>query len=195
MLVDVLQNKTLEGKEDTLFNSLWHNRATIGDQYLLEQIECKNSNAMQLLYKRYYTSLASFINMCLSDDQDTADILQDSFLDIWLGKKIWDRRQSVKVFILSIIRKKIDNITKVVKRNFLHEKAVAFSCDDLERQTKQSRFQDPLKHLSPRCKSLLFLLYKESLSYEQIAIIESCTVSSVKRRFLEASRRLKMQVN
>ena len=165
------------------------------DKYLIEQIECGCQNAMRILYHKYYMPLTSLINSCLPHNQDKAKVLHNSFLDIWSGQKIWDRRQSVKVFILSIVKKKINALNELVKKTFTPNRAIKLSSDESDIKIKMSDLQHQMSYLSPAHRGLLFLLHKESLSYEQIAVIENCSVESVKKRFLDVSKRFKPHVN
>ena len=162
------------------------------DRYLIEQIESGCQKSMKILYHKYCTSLTSLINSCLAHHQDKAKVLHNSFLDIWSGHKIWDRRQSVKVFLISIVKKKIDAVNDVFQRTL--SPAGAMKSGDSALTQKGSDLQCQLSYLSPAHRGLLFLLHKENLSYEQIASIENCSVESVKKQILHLLRRLKTQV-
>jgi len=131
----------------------------------------------------------------MTQDQYKAKILHNSFLDIWSGHKIWNRRQSVKVFILSIVKKKINALNEVGRKFLFHDDARQSSTDDSDMKTKALDPQHPLANLSSAHRGLLFLLHKESLSYEQISIIENCSVDNIKKQFLDLLRRLKTPAN
>lgn len=163
------------------------------DRYLIEQIECGCQNAMRTLYHKYYLSLTSLINMCLPRSQDKAKVLHNSFLDIWSGRKTWDRRQSVKVFILSIVKRKINALDEALRRTLTHDNAIKASKGEHSLSSKASDLQHQLSYLSPVHRGLLFLMHKENLSYEQIATIENCSVDSVKKQFLDLLKLLKTQ--
>ena len=165
------------------------------DKYLIEQIECGCQNAMRILYHKYYMPLTSLINSCLTHNQDKAKVLHNSFLDIWSGQKVWDRRQSVKIFILSIIKKKINALSKAFKRPLSLNGDMKSSSDEYAPTFKESVLTHQLAYLSPAHRGLLFLLHKENLSYEQIAAIENSSVDSIKKQFLDLLRCLKRQVN
>jgi len=195
MITTLTQNDKLENIAYSLANvSQGHQKPDI-DRYLIEQIEGGCQNAMKILYHKYYISLTVLINMCLTQDQDKAKVLHNSFLDIWSGQKIWDRRQSVKVFILSIVKKKINALNELVKKTVTPYRAVKLSNDESDIKIKMSDLQHQMSYLSPAHRGLLFLLHKESLSYEQIAVIENCSVESVKKRFLDVSKRFKPHIN
>jgi len=192
MITTLTQNDKLENIAYSLANvSQGHQKPDI-DRYLIEQIEGGCQNAMKILYHKYYISLTVLINMCLTQDQDKAKVLHNSFLDIWSGHKVWDRRQTVKVFLISIVKKKINAINQVLKKTLSPDEAMKF--DDSNLALKGSDLQGQISYLSPAQRGLLFLLHKENLSYEQIATIENCSVDKIKKQFLDVLRRLKVQV-
>jgi len=195
MMTITLQSHTLESPTFSLPETPQSRQKADLDRYLIEQIECGCQIAMKILYDKYYKPLTSFINACMTQDQYKAKILHNSFLDIWSGHKIWNRRQSVKVFILSIVKKKINALNEVGRKFLFHDDARQSSTHDSDIKTKASDLQGPLANLSSAHRGLLFLLHKESLSYEQISIIENCSVESVKKQFLDLLRRLKTQTN
>ena len=188
----MIKSVILENLVDSLANASQGHQKTNVDGYLIEQIECGCQNSMKRLYHKYYKSLTSLINSCLTHNQDKAKVLHNSFLDIWSGHKVWDRRQTVKLFLISIVKKKINAINQVLKKTLSPDEAMKF--DDSNLAQKWSDLQGQISYLSPAQRGLLFLLHKENLSYEQIATIENCSVDKIKKQFLDVLRRLKTQV-
>ena len=191
MITSALRNSKSERPVYSPANTTQGHQKSDVDRYLIERIECGCQNAMKILYRKYYTSLTSLINACLPNNRDKAALLNNSFLDIWSGQKVWDRRQSVQVFILSIVKKKINAFKDVIKRSSSNDGEMKSSSDGSDMKIIDSDIQHQLSYLSPAHKGLLFLLHKENLSYEQIATIENCSVDSIKKQFLDLLIRLK----
>lgn len=190
MMITVDNNKS-KNKPNSLANASRAHLTSEIDRYLIEQIECGCQNSMKTLYHKYYVSLTSLIKICLISGQDKAKVLHNSFLDIWSGRQIWDRRQSVKVFIFSIVERKINTFNEEIRRTLNQENDIKAYMGENDLFAKVSDLQHQLSYLSPAHRGLLFLIYKENLSYEQIAIIENCSVDSVKNQFLDLLKRLK----
>lgn len=195
MITAIIEYNKLEYFEHSLFKASRERHKPDTDKKLIEQIERGSRNAMKRLYDKYYLPLTSFMNTCLNCDQTILEILNNSFFDIWSGRKIWDRQQSAKVFILSIVRKKINAHNETIKRTLSHGITMESSSEESGRRIKPLNVQEQLTHLPPEHRGLLFLFYEENLSYEQIAIIENCSADDVKKQFLTLIRLLKTQVN
>lgn len=71
------------------------------DKELFEQIELKNSHALELLYDRYETSLYLLLTRVMSDEQRIQKTLTQIFKAVWSEPR---RHDSVHGFLIAAMK-------------------------------------------------------------------------------------------
>jgi len=191
MIIEDIWKQALVRKNYDVIKTSLRTFPNAADADLLGKIEYGDREAMRHLYSRYLHLLNAFIDTCLINCKKRSEILHNSFLDIWRGKKVWNRQQSVKVFILTIVRKKIEKLNEQTKKNLSHNNNNRYS----KKMSKQLQETDNRRQghtiLSHQHRRLLFLIYNENLSYDQVSVIENCSPETVKKRFLDTLMHIK----
>jgi len=164
------------------------------DEELLSGIEQGDKALMAELYKKHSTSFNSYILNRLNDLQHQYTILNDIFLKLWEGKVRWDRRLPFKIYIFKILRHKIDVLNSISIDDNVSGAQLHFSKSNQTKQkTKISSLHEKCKVLPADLKSLLYVIYNEGLSYNEVAIIENSTINMIEQRLLSAFTLIKNQ--
>ena len=161
------------------------------DVELITGIERGALKSMEGLYHKYCKSLAYYIEHRLNDKEHRLNILKTVFLEIWQGKEKWDREHPVIVFIFSLVRRKIDRVNILSDENLSLDESSDTGGKMLKAKSHTTFLRDKLKSLPSELNSLIHMIYEEALTYEQIAIIENCSVNTIEQRFLRATTLLK----
>jgi len=165
------------------------------DVELITGVERGVLKSMEVLYHKYCKSLSYYIEHRLNDKAQRLNILKTVFLEIWQGKEKWDRQHPVIVFMFSIVKRKIDKVNILSGENPSQDESSDLGEKKLKAKSNTTFLRDKLKSLPSELNSLIHMMYEEALTYEQIAIIENCSVDTIEQRFLRAMTLLKTDVS
>ena len=164
------------------------------DECLLEHISRDDQHAFQLLMERYYGALFVFATRQLRDNFIAEDVVQDTFLSIWNGRKKLTHVTMLKSYLYRIVRHKCVTVQRSSQRlqAFVHNHpdTVEDAMDQyIETETIRS-FLAAIETLPPR-SGLVIKLSLEGLRQEKIAEQMEITVATVKALKAEGIRRLR----
>ena len=137
------------------------------------------------------------------NDALVEDCIQDLFLEIWKNRKNLGKTDSIKLYLLSSLRrkiirkstsesKKIDKNASVENYNF----EVEFTPEDLiisdeTTQLNNKKLQGHLQKLSKRQKEAIYLKYYQGLEYDEISRIMDINYQSARNLVYSALKALK----
>lgn len=155
-----------------------------------------DSEAMELLVRRYQPRLAGFVFACVGDGQAVDDLCQAIFLKVIAGLRRLEENGKFESWLFRIARNAcFDHLRRRrLRRIFEPWQAEADqfpsageSADDRRIQA----FRRALMMLPKKQRELVALLQDDQLSYEQLATITNSCVSSVRSRLFRARRQLR----
>ncbi|MDL2230394.1 RNA polymerase sigma factor [Alistipes sp. OttesenSCG-928-L06] len=82
---------------------------TVIDNQLLARIKDGDHDAFKQLYYRWEEPLHKFLTRLIGSSEDAADICQDTFTDLWMGREAIDLRKNSKALIYLVARRKVWN--------------------------------------------------------------------------------------
>lgn len=142
--------------------------------------------AFQEIYEKYVSMLRYFANKYLQDERMTEDILQDTFVSLWEGRKGFTHELAIKSFLYTGIRNRCLNALR-------HEKikqkyAGIFTDEPLEEDFLEKvietelldRLHQIFEEISPACKEV-YRLSLEGKKHEEIAAELNISVNTVKK--------------
>jgi len=169
----------------------------LDDATLLAQIAATGDKAaMKALYDRHSDTLYRFLRARLGDSFEAADVVQETFLEIWRTAARFEGRSAVRTWIFGIARNKAVDRMRRGAREVLAEpddavpdqapdpEAVAMAASDA------SRLRACIGRLSDTHRSAIHLAFWRELPYGEIAEIEGVPVGTIKTRVLHAKRLL-----
>ncbi|MEL6729258.1 MAG: RNA polymerase sigma factor [Pseudomonadota bacterium] len=166
------------------------------DDALIRRIERGDKAAMRVLYERHSNGLTAFARNRLKDPFEAADVVQETFLEVWTKASTFEARASVRSWMFSIARNKaVDRIRKSAKV-IASEPDETIVDDGPAVETIVSNAQDAervqhcLSELSDAQRAAVTLSFFEEMTYREIAETESVSESTVKSRIHYAKKLL-----
>lgn len=168
-------------------------------QKLTSLIAQGNRKAFDSFYSKEYQKAVFFTNHYLRDYELSQDIVQDSFMAVWLNRKSLDSTFPVEPYLYSIIRNKSINLLRrlsvdkkvkdvLLKREYSanlsalnHDSAELMAASQLNEQISKAFSQLPEKIHSTFVKSRV-----EGLTYKEIAGKEQVSVKVVEYHITQA---------
>ena len=157
--------------------------------------------AFDELVMKYQRPLYSMIYRMVSDHDDTADILQKTFVKAFTGLKHFERRSSFKTWLYQIAinlaknlyrdRSRITSISLddvVIRRN-------PQTLDRLISAEQRERVQHALSRLPEKQRLTLLLRVQEEKKFEEIAQIMKSSLGTAKANYHHAVQKLKSMIN
>lgn len=128
---------------------------------LVERIGKGDRIAFNELYRRYYPSLRSYAELFL-DEEESEDVVQDVFLNVWLRKEGLDDSLSLQGYLLRSVYNSSLNILKKKGRS-----------NDYRSMYEQEIEEIGYKYYDPDTNDVIRKLYNQDLRAEINAAINS----------------------
>lgn len=173
------------------------------DELLIEGIKLDRNDALEVLYKKYYTSVQHLVIANNGSEQDAKDIYQETIIIVYekfrYGNTILSC--SLKTFIYSIARnlwlKKLNGVQKKSISIDEHESFLDLSDDMSQAQSNEhlySQIEQAMETLGEPCRSLIEDFYLKGLNIsgitEKYAYNNSDTAKTQKYKCLMRLKRM-----
>ena len=173
------------------------------DELLIEGIKLDRNDALEVLYKKYYTSFQHLVIANNGTEQDAKDIYQETIIIVYekfrYGNTILSC--SLKTFIYSIARnlwlKKLNGVQKKSISIDEHESFLDLSDDMSQAQNNEhlySQIEQAMETLGEPCRSLIEDFYLKGLNIsgitEKYAYNNSDTAKTQKYKCLMRLKRM-----
>ncbi|TNJ46956.1 RNA polymerase sigma-70 factor [Tamlana fucoidanivorans] len=145
-----------------------------------------DKDAFKEFYDLFYDKLFNYINSYTHDHDTTLDILQDSFIKLWDGRKSLKAGKSVIGLLYKISYNAFVDIHRKSKTEFkmldtlAYKKSLELSTDNED--VKEARIEQmmlAIESLPPRCKEIFKMSKMEGIKYVDIAETLSISVKTV----------------
>ncbi|WP_455636167.1 RNA polymerase sigma-70 factor [Parabacteroides sp.] len=128
---------------------------------LIERVRKGDRIAFNELYRQYYLSLRSYAELFL-DEEESEDVVQDVFLNVWLRKEGLDDSQSLQGYLLRSVYNSSLNVLKKKGRS-----------NDYRSVYEQEIEEIGYKYYDPDANDVIRKLYNQDLRTEINAAINS----------------------
>jgi len=172
------------------------------DQELMQEIKADNMIAFDILYKKYSRRLLKFSFSILKSREESENILQDVFLNLWENRHKVENDSSVKYYIftiaynssISLIREKARE-TKFIdflklRQNLAQEPVNV----ELEFNELKNRIDQIIDHLPQRQKEVYRLHRDEGLKYHEIAEKLKISVNTIENHMSRALKTIRKEL-
>jgi RNA polymerase sigma-70 factor (ECF subfamily) len=169
----------------------------LDDATLIQRIGAAGDKAaMKALYERHSDALYRFLRARLGDPFEAADVMQETFLEIWRAASRFEGRSAARTWMFGIARNKAVDRMRRGSREVASElddrapdeapnpEAMAVAASDAE------RVRECIGRLSETHRSAIHLAFWRELPYGEIAEIEGVPVGTIKSRVMHAKRLL-----
>lgn len=162
-----------------------------GEPYLVERLKAGDREAFDCIYRLYARRLYSFAYLVCRSHHDAEDILQDTFVKLWVHRERISRADSIKSLLFTIARNRLINAYKKLAPLTLtddmtaHEAAVdtrsvATPGRGLEYTEFERGVMACIDDLPPTQRQVVMLSRFESLSNNEIADRLGLSLQTVK---------------
>ena len=165
----------------------------VSDETLLESAAKGSQRAFEALMDRYMRVVYSYIAMRASS-ADAADILQETMLAVWQGISGFDRRSSLKTWLLAVARRKLCDFYRARQsaRELSMSEAFPDSCgeefdidsgeDMAAGITERLDAAAAIKSLDAGERDLIYLIFEAGLTYAEVSEATGIPVGTIKSR-------------
>ena len=172
------------------------------DEKLMQEIKADNMFAFDILYKKYSKRIYKFAYSLLKSQEESENIVQDVFLNLWENRNKVEKDSSVKYYVftiaynsaISIIRKKAREsqfIEYLKSLQDLNQEPVNI---ELEYHELTHRLEDIVDHLPDRQKSIYVLHNIEGLKYSEISKRLNISTNTIENHMSRALRTIRKKL-
>lgn len=168
---------------------------SINDSTLWENFKRGDESSFALIFRTHYQAIFNY-GLKLNKDRDLVeDCVQELFLELWKNRNSLGSTDQIKPYLLKSARRKIikkinqDSKFKKLFSNILPKEEYAFEIvlspenQVISQQISEEKIlkaQSLLDTLPPRQKEILYLLFYQEMSYEEIAKIMDINYQSAR---------------
>jgi RNA polymerase sigma-70 factor (ECF subfamily) len=172
------------------------------DEELMREIKADNMFAFDLIYKKYSKKLYKFGYSLLKSHEETENLVQDVFLNLWENRHKVEKDSSIKSYIfaitynsaISILRKKAmeSKFVEYLKSlQIINEKPVNM---ELEYTELTNRINEIVYALPQRQKEVYLLHKVEALKYSEIAVLLDISVNTIENHMSRALKTIRKKL-
>jgi RNA polymerase sigma-70 factor, ECF subfamily len=178
------------------------------DEELMQRIQAREEQALEILIKRYQAMLRSVVGRMLPNDQDVTDVVEEVFIGIWNQSSNFDtaKGRAVGWMITMARRRAIDR----VRRRQAYDRAEMrfrlstdtgsqhFALDDVEKDAacadNAATFAELISKLPEAQKEVVKMAFYQGFSQREIARKTGIPLGTVKTRLELGVKKLRAAV-
>jgi len=173
---------------------------------LIERVRKGDRIAFNELYRQYYLSLRSYAELFL-DEEESEDVVQDVFLNVWLRREGLDDSQSLQGYLLrsvynsslNVLKKKgRSNDYRSVYEQEIEEIGYKYYDPDandvirkLYNQDLRAEINAAINSLPARCREVFTLSYLHDMPSKEISLQLGISLSTVDNHIYSALKLLR----
>lgn len=177
------------------------NKDYIVDKPLLDAIATGDERAFATLVHELYSKLFPFTVSLIKSEAEADDVLQESFLKIWLHRSSLTGIQNPSGWVYTIIANTASNHLRarirreLAAKNFNSQPVVAGEVvEEIDAKFTQSLIDEAVSQLPEKRKLVFLLSKKEGLSRKEIAARLNISENTVRNQLVEAVRAVQEHV-
>jgi RNA polymerase sigma-70 factor, ECF subfamily len=168
-----------------------------------DRIRRGDSAAFEALFRAHYDSLCSFAVRYTDSSAIAEELVQDVFARVWTDHSRWPAPQNPRAYLFTAVRNRALNVGRrqQLEADWIEaEIAGALESDDSTDATPVAPIADPDAHdhleravasLPERCRLVMHLRWRESMSYADIAAILGISNKGVENHLARGLRALR----
>jgi len=155
------------------------------------------------VYETYWEDLFKYVMRILNDLDETADIVQESFISFWEIKAQIPRIRSIKAYLFILARNKAfkrlkDNLKNqhlVEKMSSFYASSDASSPELIELKELSDWIDTEIDKLPVKMREVFILSRKQYLSYQEIAQLLNISDQTVKKQIYNSLKFLRHHID
>lgn len=173
--------------------------ALYSDEELMKEIKADNMFAFDSLYKKYCNKVYNFGFSILKSTEESENLMQDVFLNLWENRHKVEKDTSIKSYIftitynsaISIIRKKTRESKFIEYLMSLQEITEEPASVQLEYAELTNKLNDVINALPQRQKEVYLLHRVDCMKYSEIAERLNISVNTVENHMSRALKTIR----
>jgi len=167
------------------------------DQYICELLSSDNKQGMNLLFKKYFESLVIWADTFLNDLDQSKDLVQDLFVNIWRNKNYRNLNPDKLPSYLHVAVKNAC-FSKLKKKDLLKNTCELELFDKIYEEYESNREEIIAKilveveKLPANGKEVIKCIYLREMKYQEAADELSVTVSTIKTHLVRSLKTLRI---
>jgi RNA polymerase sigma-70 factor (family 1) len=172
------------------------------DGELMQEIKAGNMFAFDLLYKKYSKKVFKFGYSILKSTEESENLIQDVFLNIWENRHKVEKDSSIKSYVFTIT---YNSAISVIRRKARDEKFIEYlqslqevndepANAELEYNELSERLDEIIKGLPDRQKEVFLLHRIEGLKYTEIADRLNISVNTIENHMSRALKTIRKKL-
>ncbi len=165
------------------------------DSALLIALKNGDQAALETLFRTYYERLCNYANTMLNDGDESEEIVQQLFIQIWEKRASMNISNSIQAYLHKAVRNSCLNKIKHNKVKRLHAEEVTALANHSEPSSSislQNELQDQIKKaiesLPEQCRIIFKLSRFEELKYSEIADQMGLSIKTIENQMGKALR-------
>ncbi|QNL51909.1 RNA polymerase sigma-70 factor [Olivibacter sp. SDN3] len=172
-------------------------KVSTDQQQLLIAMRNGSEAAFTALYELHWQNLFTYVMKVVKDEDETADIIQDIFLNLWLSRDKVHRIEDLDAYLFIMARNtSLQRLAAKSKNNKLVERLQCYLAGTHQTETDKMMFGKELKEivdkaiaqLPNKMREVFVLSREEDLSHREIANRLSISDKTVKKQVSYAIR-------
>lgn len=173
------------------------------ERILIERIIRGDHTAFDRVYNMYAGRLYAFAIQYCKNESDAEDIVQETFIRLWLGRATIKNRDSLKSLLFTVAHNRLVNAYKLRLNSPLYEdyvqaQHVAVGADG-DRHMEYTEFERMVRRelnlLSPTQQSVIMMSRFEQMSNSEIAQALGLSMQTVKNSLSTGLKILREKIN
>jgi RNA polymerase sigma factor (sigma-70 family) len=171
------------------------------DEKLIELIQIGDQSALVALYKENYTMVRNFILRNSGDEDEVADVLQDSLIAVWqnVNKDTFHLTVKLSTYLMSIVKnqwfKRLKKKSRFVVVDESIKEKIAKTTELQSSTFDHEIIREKVKNLDETCMKLLSFFYFDGLNNKSIAQkLGFANTDTVKSKKYQCFKKLQKEV-
>ncbi|WP_256009536.1 RNA polymerase sigma factor [Desertivirga xinjiangensis] len=173
------------------------------DVDIILRLKNGDESAFRFVYEQCYPGLYGFAYSFLKEKQLCEEVLQETFVALWMQKDSLDTAKAIEPFLFTVCRRRIlDHFRKMTSTTAL-KKQLMSRMSELANDTEEAvLYHDALQitnaaieRLPPQQQLVFKLSRVEGLSFDEIADRLNLSRNTVKNHLVAALKNLRLQLN
>ncbi|WP_442587072.1 RNA polymerase sigma factor [Pedobacter sp. AW31-3R] len=173
------------------------------DSVLLAQLRDGDEKAFVLVYDKNYRKIYQFANSLLKNKEQSEEILQETFLNVWINRERLDIHLPIEPLLFTICKRLVLDAFRKATSTSKHLAHLFQMMADEDNGTEENiifsdlmRFTESVIAELPKQQQTVFRLNKfEGRSYEEIGQQLNISKNTVKNHLIVAVKSLKTQLD
>lgn len=160
--------------------------------------------AFEILFRKYYVRLCGFANKFIANRQESEEIVQEVFLNIWKKRDQLKLDNEIRPYIFKSVQnlcynflehqKVIDNYYSVIEVVYKNQTKEFDTYESILYTEFQQRVDKSIKSLPEQCRRIFQLSREDGLKYAEIAEQLGISVKTVETQMSRALSKLKTEL-